>query len=420
MFYLIDWQLNLTFCAIVAYTTKRQIFTPLLTQTLNLMINHLRDWIFKNVHGSNLVYNICWEDPRCDRQVMNIGAESKIVMITSAGCNALDYLLDNPAEIHCIDLNSRQNALLELKKALFKHSDYTTLYNFFGHGSYSESENYYKKELRQHLPAFAQDFWDRKIGYFSGKGPKKSFYFRGSSGTLAWLFVKYMKSRKKLYAKVRSLLEAKTLEEQELWYNQVEAKLFNKTIRRLISNHYALAMAGVPRAQRKLISEEYPGGVGEFIVNSVRRVFTKIDIKDNYFWHVYIDGHYTKNCCPSYLVETNYAVLKERADHIKTHTTSMSKFLKDNPAEYTNYVLLDHQDWLAANDVPALEEEWQLILKNSKPGTRILMRSAAMRIDFFPEFVKEKVEWIPQEELEALHNQDRVGTYGCVYVGIVK
>jgi S-adenosylmethionine-diacylglycerol 3-amino-3-carboxypropyl transferase len=48
------------------------------------------------------------------------------------------------------------------------------------------------------------------------------------------------------------------------------------------------------------------------------------------------------------------------------------------------------------------------------------MRSAAMRIDFFPEFVKEKVEWIPQEELEALHNQDRVGTYGCVYVGIVK
>jgi S-adenosylmethionine-diacylglycerol 3-amino-3-carboxypropyl transferase len=76
------------------------------------MINHLRDWIFKNVHGSNLVYNICWEDPRCDRQIMNIGEDSKIVMITSAGCNALDYLLDNPAEINCIDLNSRQNALM--------------------------------------------------------------------------------------------------------------------------------------------------------------------------------------------------------------------------------------------------------------------------------------------------------------------
>ncbi len=384
------------------------------------MINHLRDWIFKNVHGSNLVYNICWEDPRCDRQIMNIGEDSKIVMITSAGCNALDYLLDNPAEINCIDLNSRQNALMEFKKALFKHSDYKTLYNFFGEGSYSESETYYKKELKNHLPVYAQEFWDKKIGYFSGKGPKKSFYFRGSSGTLAWLFVKYMKSRKKLYAKVRSLLESKTLEEQKYWYDQVESKLFNKTVRAMMSNHLALALAGVPRAQRRLISEEYPGGVGEFIVNSVRKVFTELDIKENYFWNVYINGHYTKNCCPSYLVEQNFETLHNRIDKIKTHTTSVSQFLKDNPGEYTNYVLLDHQDWLAAHNVPALEEEWELILKNSKPGTRILMRSAAIRIDFFPEFVKEKIEWIPQEELKELHKIDRVGTYGSVYVGIVK
>jgi S-adenosylmethionine-diacylglycerol 3-amino-3-carboxypropyl transferase len=384
------------------------------------MINHLRDWIFKNVHGSNLVYNVCWEDPRCDRQVMNIGEESKIVMITSAGCNALDYLLDNPEQIHCIDLNSRQNALLEFKKALIKHGTYQELYNFFGEGTYPNGEQYYKKELRQHLPAYAQDFWDRKIGYFSGKGAKKSFYFRGSSGTLAWLFVKYMKSRKKLYAKVRSLMESKTLEEQEHWYNQVEAKLFNKTVRRLVSNHYALAMAGVPRAQRRLISEEYPGGVGEFIVNSVRHVFTKVKISDNYYYKAYIDGCYSKTCCPNYLVESNYETLRERVDRVKTHTTSVSQFLKDNPAEYSNYVLLDHQDWLAAHDVPALEEEWQLILKNSKPGTRILMRSAANRIDFFPDFVKEKIEWIPQEELKDLHKQDRVGTYGSVYVGIVK
>jgi S-adenosylmethionine-diacylglycerol 3-amino-3-carboxypropyl transferase len=48
------------------------------------------------------------------------------------------------------------------------------------------------------------------------------------------------------------------------------------------------------------------------------------------------------------------------------------------------------------------------------------MRSAAIRIDFFPEFVKEKIEWIPQEELKDLHKIDRVGTYGSVYVGIVK
>ncbi len=384
------------------------------------MINHLRDWIFKNVHGSNLVYNICWEDPRCDRQLMNIEPDSEIVMITSAGCNALDYLLDNPKAIHCIDLNSRQNALLEFKKALFQHSSYEQLYDYFGNGVHPDAQKVYEKELRMHLPAYAQEFWDKKISYFTAKGPKKSFYYRGSSGTLAWLFGRYMRARKSLYQKIQNILDSKTLEEQEHWYNKVEGKLFNRTVRWTISRHFAMAMAGVPRAQRRLISEEYPGGVGRFIVDSVRHVFTKLDIQENYFWRVYMEGHYTKNCCPNYLREENYETLRERASNIKTHTTSVSRFLEENPGQYSHYVLLDHQDWLAAHDVPALEEEWRYILKNSKPGTKILMRSAALRIDFFPAFVQEQVDWIAQEELSEIHKQDRVGTYGCVYVGVVK
>ena len=384
------------------------------------MLNQLRDWVFKNVHGSNLVYNICWEDPQCDRQLMNIDEKSDIVMITSAGCNALDYLLDNPSSINCIDLNSRQNALLEFKKAIFKNSSFNELYKYFGDGAHPKAEKVYKEQIRPNLPAYAQEFWDKRIDYFSSKGPKKSFYFRGTSGTLAWAFGKYMRSRKKLFKKIENLMNSKTLEEQEYWYNQIESKLFSKPVLWTLSRHVSLSLAGVPRAQRLLISEEYPGGVGQFMVDSVRRVFTTLDIKTNYFWRVYVDGHYTKECCPNYLVESNFEILKERVDRIKTNTASLSQFLKDNPGQYSNYVLLDHQDWLAAHDVPALEEEWQLILQNSKPGTRILMRSAATRIDFFPKFVEEKVEWIPQSEMINMHNQDRVGTYGSVYLGIVK
>jgi S-adenosylmethionine-diacylglycerol 3-amino-3-carboxypropyl transferase len=351
---------------------------------------------------------------------MNIDADSKIVMITSAGCNALDYLLDNPNQINCIDLNSRQNALLEFKKTLFRNGNYKDLYGFFGEGTHPHAEKVYNTIVKPNLPAFAQEFWDKKINYFTGKGPKKSFYYRGSSGTLAWLFVKYMRSRKKLFKKVEELLNAKNLEEQEHWYNQIEPKLFNKIVLWTVSRHFALSMAGVPRAQRKLISEEYPGGVAGFMKDCVRHVFTKIDIKTNYFWKVYINGNYEKDCCPNYLVESNFETLKERIDRVQTHTTSFSQFLIDNPGEYTQYVLLDHQDWLAAHNVPALEEEWSLILKNSKPGTKILMRSAATRIDFFPAFVNEKVDWIPQADLSDLHKRDRVGTYGSVYVGTVK
>lgn len=46
---------------------------------------------FGAIHSRNLVYNTCWEDPRLDRQALGLGPSDRIVMITSAGCNALDY-----------------------------------------------------------------------------------------------------------------------------------------------------------------------------------------------------------------------------------------------------------------------------------------------------------------------------------------
>ena len=68
---------------------------------------------FRHTHQSRLIYNTCWEDPRADRAMLRLDSASEIAMITSAGCNALDYLLDDPAAIHCVDMNPRQNALLD-------------------------------------------------------------------------------------------------------------------------------------------------------------------------------------------------------------------------------------------------------------------------------------------------------------------
>jgi len=104
---------------------------------------------------------------------------------------------------------------------------------------------------------------------------------------------------------------------------------------------------------------------------------------------------------------------------LHSHTTTISGFLKANPGPYSHYVLLDHQDWLAANNKPALEEEWRLILKNSRPGTRILLRSAAQQVGFFPDFVKEAVTF-EREATRHTHQIDRVGTYASVYLAIVQ
>ena len=91
-------------------------------------VHRLQNWVFRQVHENNLIYNTCWEDPRCDRALLEFGPGNEVVMITSAGCNALDYLLDDPASIHCVDMNPRQNALLELKKASIKQLFFRSLW----------------------------------------------------------------------------------------------------------------------------------------------------------------------------------------------------------------------------------------------------------------------------------------------------
>lgn len=382
-------------------------------------INDLRDWVFRQVHTKNLVYNTCWEDPRCDRQLLQLNQDSEVVMITSAGCNALDYLLDNPKKINCIDMNPRQNALLELKKSSFQNASYAEHWAMFGDGVMPEFDTFYQEKLRSTLPDFAKEYWDDNWKYFNGKGIRKSFYHFSTSGTLAWIFNKYLKTRKKLYRQIKHIFEVGSLEEQTKIYNRIESKIANKLVEFVVNRNLTMSMVGVPRSQQLLFAKKYERGAMGFIQECLRKVFTQIPTHDNYFYRLYLDGKYTKTCCPSYVEEQYFGVLKDRIDQIQTHTCTISAFLKNNPGKYSHYILLDHQDWLAANNIPVLEEEWQLILANSRPGTRILLRSAAHQVDFFPQFVLDAVEF--EQELTAkTHKEDRVGTYASVYLAIVK
>lgn len=379
----------------------------------------LKDWLFKQVHTRNLVYNSCWEDPRCDRKLLQLQRDSEIVMITSAGCNALAYLLDNPSTIHAIDVNPRQNALMELKKATFKAGEYRDLFKLFGQGVHQGVDYLYTAKLRKYLPSFAQEYWDKNLNFFNGRGLRKSFYFHGTSGTFAWLAHQYFKRRKNVHHQFGQLFHASSLTEQKEIYNSIESKLVNKPLQWMVNRHLSMCLLGVPRSQQGLFVNEYEKGATGFILECLRNICTEIPMNDNYFYHLYFHGYYTKTCSPSYLKEENFGPLNQNIDRIQTNTQTIADFLKENPGQYSHYILLDHQDWLADHNIPALEEEWQLILQNSRPGTRILLRSAAQEIKFFPDFVRERLHF-EQELTRKTHGEDRVGTYASVYLGIVR
>ena len=210
------------------------------------------------------------------------------------------------------------------------------------------------------------------------------------------------------------LLDADTLEQQAQVYAHLEPRIWGKLSNWLIRQRMIMTLLGVPAPQIKLIENHYPGGMTAYVKDKLRHVMSELPARENYFWRVYITGSYTRSCCPNYLRMENLATLTARAGRVTPHTCTVSDFLKKNPGTYSHYVLLDHQDWLAWHAPEALAEEWELILANSRPGTRILMRSAGLDLSFVPSDVRARLRFFPQRT-EPLHVTDRVGTYGSLH-----
>ena len=63
---------------------------------LLLFKNTFYDYIY---NCNQFIYNIAWEDPKIDFKYLDINNNDKILMITTAGCNVLNTLLQNPKRI---------------------------------------------------------------------------------------------------------------------------------------------------------------------------------------------------------------------------------------------------------------------------------------------------------------------------------
>lgn len=389
----------------------------------------LLDWfsrrIFNTVHRNNLVYNTCWEDPRLDRVALELTPQDNVLVITSAGCNALDYALCEPQHVYAVDMNPRQNALLELKQAAIRRLDFEQFFQMFGGGRLPGVQEVYSRQLRSHLSEWARGFWDRKIKWFDNR--RRTFYFRGTSGSFARMLKVYTDRMIKVGPQLQQLLNAASVEEQRKIYNQsLRDRFWTGFIKFAMNRDTTLSMLGVPRAQRRQIELQYQGGVIQYCQDCVEAVFSKLPLRDNYFWRVYINGQYTRDCCPEYLTPAGFAKLQAGAvDRISTHTDSVQGFLEKHDGRISRFVLLDHMDWLSDHFFPLLEAEWQAIFDRRAPRARVLWRSGGLRTEFVDQV---QVHYRGQtrqlgellvyhRELAAeLHERDRVHTYASFYI----
>ncbi|OYY92882.1 MAG: S-adenosylmethionine--diacylglycerol 3-amino-3-carboxypropyl transferase [Hydrogenophilales bacterium 28-61-23] len=332
--------------------------------------------VFNALYARSLVYNTCWEDPAVDRQALNLGPDDTVMVISSAGCNALDYALDGPARIHAVDANPRQNALLELKIAAIRRLEFEDFFAIFGDGYHPRFEEIYRSTLRGELSDFARDWWDKHGNWFTS--PLGSFYYHGLSGLVARGFRAYFRMRPKLASDAQDLFAATDLATQRRIYDErIAPALWTPAMKWVLGRQLTMSLLGVPHPQRRLVQDQHQDGIAGFIREALEYVFKQLSIADNYFWRVYLNGRYTPNCCPEYLKPDNFQALKNGlVDRIKTHSCTVTEFLHDTNKPISRFVLLDHMDWMSSYYPAALVEEWNAILGRARAGARILLRSA--------------------------------------------
>lgn len=400
--------------------------------------------VFKLVHGRNLVYNQCWEDPRLDRQVLELTPSDRLVVITSAGCNAIDYALSGCGEVHAVDMNFRQNALLELKRAACKALPQNEFFDLMGRGKLDRWDQAFNDDIRHRLSAQDAAYWDRNGWWFAGRGAKgpgrkknrrDSFYFYGTSGTFAWWATQYCQKVAKLKPAVDELLECKTVDAQKECYEKHELtkRVWRPFMRWALKRDATFALLGVPRAQRQQLDRDYPGGILQFVIDRFETVMTKLPLHENYAWRVYLTGQYAPKCCPEYLRADLFDDLRGvdgndgAIDRVTSYTSPITEFLNicdgsDPSKAITRFVLLDHMDWLSAQAGGEwLRDEWTAIFKAAAPNARVIWRSAGLSPRFFDDLEVERHgekvrvgETLSYNEPLAaeLHPIDRVNTYG--------
>ncbi|MDY6783613.1 MAG: BtaA family protein [Cyanobacteriota bacterium] len=396
----------------------------MLINLLQSLKHRFLDFGFARVHSNNLVYVTCWEDPRLDRIALNLQGDDTVLVITSAGCNALDYCLDAPKKVYAVDVNPKQNALLELKIAGIRELDFEQFFQLFGQGRLKNYQKIYTQKLRSHLSLPSRKYWDTHgAKFFDGR---RSFYFRGTTGNFALLIKYYIDLVLKIRPSFNAILDAQSLEEQqEIYHREIYPVFWKDYLNPFINSDLALWMLGVPRQQRQQMERYLKGNIAGFVKERCENVFGKIPLKDNYFWRVFLNGEYSHNCCPEYLKLENFELLKSGlVERISVETNTITNFLKTCQTPISRFVLLDHMDWLSQSSQEELQKEWQAIVAQTEKSSRILFRSGAFKVEYLDNLkvfsggdrtLKELLVY-NDELANQLHSNDRIQTYGSFYI----
>jgi S-adenosylmethionine-diacylglycerol 3-amino-3-carboxypropyl transferase len=377
------------------------------------------------------VYNQIWEDPLVDIESLQLDRDSRILTISSGGCNALNYLIEDSTSVTAVDLNRHHIYLLNLKIAAIKGlSDYEDFYAMFGLGTHANNGTNYLRFIRPHLDVKTRDYWESnslfgglihgdRISLFTNAG----LYDHSRNGYFLRLFHKLAHIHG---YQPEKLLTAENMAEQEDIYQKEIEPFFSTLLIRLIGKLPVTGFGlGIPPQQYDELKQEL--GENRSIVDlyqdRVRRLACEFPIADNYFaWQAFARRYDTKErrAIPEYLKEQNFASLRDKIHRINTRIGSVTDAIGEHPpGSFDRFVFLDAQDWMTPDQIIDL---WGVIAKKAAPGSRIIFRTAGSASPLervLPNDLLSKFRY-EREISEMLFQKDRSSIYGGFHLYVLK
>ena len=381
------------------------VFTFGILILIPFLINKLNKYIkngIENIIKNNYIYNLSWEDPKIDIDIYGHFKDKNICMITTGGDNALDYLIEEPNSINTFDLNCHQNYLLEMKIACIKSLEHNECFEVIGNNNYKIFlENWHI--IKQNMSPESQIWWS------NNKTIMKNFIYSGSV-KYAYYFLNIMLIIFGIKNIFYEISQNPGIENQKILYHKYEKKILMCQKISNIFEPFLIKFIGVPEEQYNLYKNK------NFSNELFKYLLYHTDLyNDNYFYHGYFYGKFTKECCPRYLKNEYYDIVKNNLNKINIHTKKLCDIEACNsPKEkFDIIILLDHLDWL---DNSSIRYELSQLQQYSKKSCKYCWRSFSEKQHLY--FLNNQ-EFIHSSILNRNNPNkycDRVGSYNSIHV----